>query len=105
MACLDMTSIRALVVSENFDMSTGTGTLYKKLIDYISSVMPTSFLDPVPDRSFPDLTIFEVENSPVAPNACAARPVEAVAYGVTSRLYLTSGEKPDKNSHPGYWYP
>lgn len=27
MACLDMISIRALVVSENFDMSTGTGTL------------------------------------------------------------------------------
>lgn len=26
-ACLDMTSIRALVVSENLDMSTGAGTL------------------------------------------------------------------------------
>lgn len=26
-ACLDMTSIRALVVSENFDLRTGAGTL------------------------------------------------------------------------------
>lgn len=24
---------------------------------------------------------------------------------VLLRLYLTRGEKPDKNSHPGYWYP
>lgn len=30
-ACLDITSIRALVVSENFDMSTGAGTLRSKL--------------------------------------------------------------------------
>lgn len=30
-ACLDMTSIRAWVVSENFEMSTGAGTLRCKV--------------------------------------------------------------------------
>lgn len=40
-ACLDMTSIKALVVSENLETSTGVGTLRTKYTNQMKDISPT----------------------------------------------------------------
>lgn len=52
-ACLDMTSIRALVVSENFEISTGAGTLRYK----VSHSLKKDVLNYTHTKKTPRLTV------------------------------------------------